>query len=134
MEISGGSGFEGEEERKAMTIQGQQTGRRGFGTCGWATVGGSPLLQVGEQRREGRMAGSGEGPWIQDSVCPASPHRPPGSVLGYCFVLFCFLPHCLACGILVPRPGIEPGSPVSTAVEAQSPNHWTTREFPVLGF
>ena len=29
-------------------------------------------------------------------------------------------------GILVPQPGIEPGPP---AVEAQSPNHWTAREF-----
>ena len=34
---------------------------------------------------------------------------------------------CVACGILVPRPGIEPVLP---AVEAQSPNHWTTREVP----
>ena len=32
-------------------------------------------------------------------------------------------------GILVPRPGIEPVPP---AVEAQSPNHWTAREFPLL--
>ena len=32
-----------------------------------------------------------------------------------------------ACGILVPRPGIEPVPP---AVEAQGPNHWTAREFP----
>ena len=33
----------------------------------------------------------------------------------------------MACGILVPRPGIEPGHP---AVEAWSPNHWTAREVP----
>ena len=33
----------------------------------------------------------------------------------------------MACGILVPWPGIEPGA---TAVKAPSPNHWTTREFP----
>ena len=32
-----------------------------------------------------------------------------------------------ACGIFVPRPGIEPVLP---AAEAQSPNRWTTREFP----
>ena len=31
----------------------------------------------------------------------------------------------LACGILVPRPGIEPGPP---AVEVWRPNHWTSRE------
>ena len=40
-----------------------------------------------------------------------------------CFV-FAVLP--VACGILVPGPGIEPVSPV---VEAQSGNHWATREF-----
>ena len=35
--------------------------------------------------------------------------------------------HCEACGFFVPRPGIEPVSP---AVAAWSPNHWTTREIP----
>ena len=33
----------------------------------------------------------------------------------------------MACGILVPQPGIEPGPP---AMKAQSPNHWIAREFP----
>ena len=33
----------------------------------------------------------------------------------------------VACGILVPRPGIEPRP---MAVKALSPNRWTTREFP----
>ena len=32
-----------------------------------------------------------------------------------------------ACGISVPRPGIEPVPP---AVEAQTLNHWTAREVP----
>ena len=32
-----------------------------------------------------------------------------------------------ACGISVPRPGIEPAPP---AVETQSLNHWTTRKIP----
>ena len=36
-----------------------------------------------------------------------------------------FWPHRVACRILVPWPGIEPVPPV---VEAQSPNHWTSRE------
>ena len=31
------------------------------------------------------------------------------------------------CGVLVSRPGTES---MSAVVEAQSPNHWTTREFP----
>ena len=37
----------------------------------------------------------------------------------------------MLCRTLVPHPGIEPTPP---AVEAQSPNHWTTREFPVSLF
>ena len=47
-----------------------------------------------------------------------------------CFFLSfsCFFwPRCVACGILVPRPGIEPLPP---ALGAQSPNHWTAREVP----
>ena len=47
--------------------------------------------------------------------------EPPPSLWDFFF----FWQLHLACGILVPRPGIEP-----PAVEAQSPNHWTTREFP----
>ncbi|XP_073665439.1 solute carrier family 22 member 18 isoform X11 [Tursiops truncatus] len=38
-------------------------------------------------------------------------------------------PCCAACGILVPQPGIEPVPP---AAEAQSLNHWTAREVPVM--
>ena len=38
-----------------------------------------------------------------------------------------FLPHRVARGILVPWPGVEPET---SAVKAQSPNHWSTREFP----
>ena len=39
-----------------------------------------------------------------------------------------FWPTHTACGILVPRPGIEPRPP--RAVEARSLNHWTFREVP----
>ena len=46
------------------------------------------------------------------------------------FFLFLFFWPChMAFRILVPQPGIEPGSP---AGEAWSPNHWTPREFPVI--
>ena len=44
--------------------------------------------------------------------------------------LFIWL-HCVACGILVPQPGIEPRA---MAVKALTPNHWTTREFPERSF
>ena len=37
----------------------------------------------------------------------------------------------MACGILVPGPGIEPGP---STVRAPSPNHWTAREVPGLSF
>ena len=33
----------------------------------------------------------------------------------------------MACGILVPQRGMDPGFP---AVEVQSPDPWTAREFP----
>ena len=39
-----------------------------------------------------------------------------------CFV---FWLHCMACGILIPHPGIELMPP---AAEAQGLNHWTARE------
>ena len=40
---------------------------------------------------------------------------------------FFFWPCRVACGILIPPPGIEPGFP---AVKVPSPNHWTMKEFP----
>ena len=40
--------------------------------------------------------------------------------------IFLLWPHCAACGISVPRPGIEPGP---LAVKARSLNHWIAREF-----
>ena len=44
-------------------------------------------------------------------------------------ILFFFWPCRMACGILVPQPGIEPGP---LAMRPQSPNHWTAREFPPI--
>ena len=53
-------------------------------------------------------------------------------ILKVTFYNFCcnffFSPHCVACGILVPRLGIEP---VPHASEAWSLNHWTAREVPL---
>ena len=46
-------------------------------------------------------------------------------LLGFFFFFF-WLPH-VPCGILVPRPGIEPAP---LAMKAWSPNHCTTRKFP----
>ena len=47
------------------------------------------------------------------------------------FLFFFFWPRYVACGILVPQPGIKPVPP---AVEARSLNHWTTREVPASSF
>ena len=42
-------------------------------------------------------------------------------------LFFTFWPHCTACGLLTPWPGVEPGLP---ALEAPSINHWSAREAP----
>ena len=46
---------------------------------------------------------------------------------------FFFWLHLEACGILVPRPGMEP-EPVPPIVEVWTVDHWTTREVPRLYF
>ena len=47
------------------------------------------------------------------------------------FLIFIFWPCHVACGILVPWPGIDPG-PLS--VRARSPNNWIARKFPQTSF
>ena len=42
-------------------------------------------------------------------------------------LFFTFWPHCTACGLLTPWPGVEPGL---LALEAPSINHWSAREAP----
>ena len=50
--------------------------------------------------------------------------------LDFYLLLFFFFGCALAtCGILIPRPEIEPRP---SAVRVQSPNHWTAKEFPNL--
>ena len=48
-------------------------------------------------------------------------------VFVFFFFFLSFWPQGAACGILVPRPGIEPGH---SSMRARSPNHWMAREFP----
>ena len=47
--------------------------------------------------------------------------------LKYKLIFFFFWPCHTAYRILIPQSGLEPRA---TAVKAQSPNHWTAREFP----
>ena len=51
----------------------------------------------------------------------------PTDMEGQSAIFFFFLAACTTCGILVPRPGIEPAPP---ALEAWSLKHWTAREVP----
>lgn len=53
-----------------------------------------------------------------------------GHVGTFYLFTFIFWPHLAVCGILVPWTGTEPVPP---AVNVQSPNHWTQREFPPPG-
>ena len=59
--------------------------------------------------------------------------EPPGKPLScktgilFCFIFFSSWPCLTACGILVPRTGVEP---TPLAMKAWSPNYWTTGEFP----
>ena len=60
----------------------------------------------------------------------------PSPSRNLCFVLlsifiYLFRPYYMACGILVPWPGIEPAP---LALEAWSLNHWATREFPLYNY
>ena len=48
----------------------------------------------------------------------------------FAFLLMGIWPRQAACGILVPRPGIEPTPP---ALAVQTLNHWTTREVLLMG-
>ena len=66
--------------------------------------------------------GQNEAPFLSDAV-PV--HHPISGGLHRFLFLFCFWPYHTACGILVPRPGMEPAPP---ALEVQSLNHWTPRE------
>ena len=52
-------------------------------------------------------------------------------LLNYFSVDFFFQPCYVACGILVPRPGIQP---MPLAVEAWGLDHWIAREVPSVHF
>ena len=53
------------------------------------------------------------------------------SFLSQTFFVCLFWPHCAACGISAPCPGIEP---MHLELEAQDLNHWSNREVSTEGF
>ena len=53
-----------------------------------------------------------------------------GFISGFYYLFFTFFwLDCAACRLLIPVPGIEPGSP---AVHVLSPNHQTARKFSTI--
>ena len=63
-------------------------------------------------------------PW-QHGVLTTGPPGKSRETFFFFLIFYFFCP--MACGILVCRPGIEPGPLVMTA---RSPSHWNNREFP----
>ena len=88
-------------------------------------------LVCGGRDESVRQEGDGAGP--RDQAEKLGQHleshgEPLGDfILFFKIFIFFFWPPRVACGILVSRPGIEPGPP---AMEGQSPNYWTTGEAP----
>ena len=66
---------------------------------------------------------------VTESTSVTAKGHKENSVVTKMFYIFAgdFWPQYAACGILVPWIRIKP---VLSAVEAQSPNHWTTRKLP----
>ena len=83
--------------------------------CCWGMVQGSPPLLTVRY-----VLGT-------PSLPRPPPIHPPAPLYFIIYLFIYFWPRCLACGILVPQPGIQPVPP---AVEAWSLNHWTAREVP----
>ena len=101
-----------------------------FGLKSWASVEAEtgdrhePVFPERDQGRWWRRVFPGwTAPWGPGPSCSQILWRQ----LYHFPAFFFFLPLCVACGILVPWPGIEPVPPVT---EAQSLNHWSTREVP----
>ena len=93
------------------------------------TVGGSARRgHVSWRPREWTVARDYCSPLKSLARAVPSPDPPPCSLFLF-FKLFIFWPHLIVYRISVPCPGIEPEPP---ALEAQSLNHWTTRELPML--
>ena len=61
-------------------------------------------------------------------IYPPAPSK-HHSILRFYEFNFLFFFGCVACGILVPPPGIKPASPA--LIGKQIHNHWTTKEVPI---
>ena len=121
-----------------MAEQGTRSGGDGPGLPPRTNYRGTKLLPMQDPDGSFCLEGSVL-PWLSpdlhfqrvlQTTCSTGTTPGPSHSLPYFHVSSSFFwPHQMACGILVPQPGIEP---VPLAVKARSPNHWTTREFPPL--
>ena len=110
---------------------------------------GPPAREAAEENEQAKSSGGGEAArerkirtsreartHFQDRVTGSQQLPSQGMLvsnsvkymLGYVCDFFPPWPHRAACGILVPRPGIEPTLP---ELEVRSLDHWTAREVPV---
>ena len=99
------------------------------GRCYWGSFTPTPMImvvmtQVSDKNPRARL--------ILLFMDRTSMYLQPWNTMnkGFTGRYFGFWPHCTACGILVPRPGIEPMPP---ALVVQGLDHWNTREVPRLG-
>ena len=65
--------------------------------------------------------------YMRTEVCTEEISEWDLAFYSFCLITYLFRPHLEAYGILVPQPGTEP---MSSAFQAQSLNHWDTREVP----
>ena len=134
MEVSGGIWVWRQGRAEGNGNIGTTERENGLWFSAWVTMGGSPFPQVEEQRWEGRLAGSGEEPLATGHPLPCLTALfnwlHPGFLFA-CLLAFGFLAESRSLLDLT-RDWTMP--PVPIAVEAWSPNHWTTRKFPILSF
>ena len=67
--------------------------------------------------------------YMKIEVCTKHISKWDPALYSFFLITYLFRLHLEAYGILVPQPGTEP---MSSAFQAQSLNHWTTREVPTM--
>ena len=96
-----------------------------------STRGGQPETWAPCAPGPSPCQGSAHPPQVSDVASSEKPPCPFSlgrvSFMAFLTAVLLFWGCCVACGILVPQPGIQPVPP---AVEAWSPNHCTAREVP----
>ena len=113
----------------AITISGCEASWSPHWSLGFsaATSGRLQTSGCGDKSGTGAVGGVVEQGRTVSSGLPQNPPKCKVSFWLFNWETFCFKPCCTVCRILVSRLGLNLGP---LAVRAQSPNHWTFREFP----